>query len=116
MPSSPPRRIAVYLSLSTEHGRGILRGIARFFRQQPEVTVLKFSDPPSYDAAVLRRLRVDGVIARVATRRNEAVLASLGVPVVNVSGQIPTPRIRLINSDDLRVGQLAFDSTSMSPP
>lgn len=109
MPASPqPRRIAVYLSLSTEHGRGILRGIARFFRQQPEVTVLKFSDPPSYDAAVLRRLRVDGVIARVATRRNEAVLASLDVPLVNVSGQIATPRINLINSDDLRVGQLAL--------
>jgi LacI family transcriptional regulator len=106
--SPPPRRVGVYLSLATEHGRGILRGIAQFFRQQPEVTVLKFSDPASYDAAVLRRLRLDGIIARVATRRNEAVLARLGVPVVNVSGQIATPHFPLINSDDLRVGQLAL--------
>lgn len=108
MPPVPSRRIAVYLSLATEHGRGILRGIARFFHQQPEVTVFKFSDPRAYDAAALRRLRPDGIIARVATRRNEAVLAALGVPVVNVSGQVATPRLPLVNTDDLRVGQLAL--------
>lgn len=103
-----PRRIAVYLSLATEHGRGILRGIAHFFHQRPEITVLKFSDPLTYDAAALRRLRLDGIIARVATRRNETTLASLRVPVVNVSGQIATPRLPLINTDDLIVGQLAL--------
>jgi LacI family transcriptional regulator len=108
MASPPPRRIAVYLSLATEHGRGILRGIARFFHQRPEVTVFKFGDPRAYDEAALRRLKPDGIIARVATRRNEAVLAALGVPVVNVSGQITTPRLPLINTDDLRVGQLAL--------
>jgi LacI family transcriptional regulator len=105
---APSRKIAVYLSLSTEHGRGILRGIARFFRQRPEVTVLKFTDPRAYDAAALRRLKLDGLIARVATRRNAAALAALGVPVVNVSGQIATPRLPLINTDDLRTGRLAL--------
>ena len=108
MSRRPARRIAVFLSLSTEHGRGILRGVARFFHGRPDITVLKFSDPRAYDAAALRRLRVDGLIARVATRRNEAVLAALGAPVVNVSGQIATPRLPLINTDDLRVGELAL--------
>jgi len=108
MASPPPRRIAVYLSLATEHGRGILRGIARYFHQRPDITVFKFGDPRAYDAAALRRLKPDGIIARVATRRNEAVLAGLGVPVVNVSGQIATPRLPLINTDDLRVGELAL--------
>lgn len=108
MVPNPIRRIAVYLSLDTGHGRGILRGIAQFFRQRPEVTVLKFRDPRTYDPAALRRLQPDGIIARVATRRNEAVLAALGLPVVNVSGQITTPRLPMINTDDLRVGQLAL--------
>ncbi len=103
-----PRRIAVYLALDTEHGRGILRGIAQFFRQRPEVTVLKFRDPRTYDAVALRRLKPDGLIARVATRRNATTLAGLGLPVVNVSGQIPTPELPLINSDDLRTGRLAL--------
>jgi len=105
---NPPRRIAAYLSLATEHGRGVLRGIARFFHQRPDVTVLKFNDPRAYDPAALRRLRPDGIIARVATRRNETELAALGVPVVNVSGQIATPRLPLINTDDLRVGEMAL--------
>ncbi|MDI1247600.1 MAG: substrate-binding domain-containing protein [Lacunisphaera sp.] len=108
MPMTPPRRIAAYLSLATEHGRGVLRGIARFFHQRPDITVLKFNDPRAYDPAALRRLRPDGIIARVATRRNETVLAALGVPVVNVSGQIATPHLPLINTDDLRVGEMAL--------
>lgn len=104
---SKPRRIAVYLSLSTEHGRGILRGIAQFFRHRSEVTVLKFDDPRNHDAAALRRMKLDGIIARVASHRSEAILTSLGLPVINVSGQIATPKIPLINTDDLRVGQMA---------
>jgi LacI family transcriptional regulator len=107
-PKSAPRRVAVFLALDTEHGRGVLRGIAKFFRERPEVTVLKFSDPRAYDARALQRLKPDGLIARVATRRNETVLAALGRPVVNVSGQIETPRFPLINTDDLRVGRLAL--------
>lgn len=106
--STPLRRIAVYLALDTEHGRGILRGVAQFFRQRPGVTVLKFGDPRAYDAAALRRLKLDGVIARVATEHNVATLAALKLPVVNVSGQIATPGLPLINTDDLRVGQLAL--------
>lgn len=104
----PVRRIAVFLTLSTEHGRGILRGIAHHYRSRPEVTVLKFDDPRTYDAAALRRLAPDGIIARVTTRRNESVLAGIGRPVINVSGQIATPRLPLINTDDLQVGRIAL--------
>ncbi|MDB6167163.1 MAG: xylR 1, partial [Verrucomicrobia bacterium] len=102
------RRIGIYLGLATEHGRGILRGIAQFYRERPEVTVLKFSDPPRFDAHALRRLELDGIIARVSSRANEAVLSSLHLPVVNVSGQVATPAFPLINTDDLRVGRLAL--------
>lgn len=108
MPADTPRRIAVYLSLSTEHGRGVLRGIAKFFRQRADTTVLKFSDPRTHHADTLKRLHLDGIIARVATRRNETTLQSLGLPVVNVSGEIETPSLPLINTDDLRVGHIAL--------
>ena len=63
---TPPRRIAVYLSLETEHGRGILRGIAKFFHQRADITVLNFTDPHSYDRAALRRLRLDGIIGAMS--------------------------------------------------
>lgn len=57
----------------------------------------------------LRALRLDAVIARVGSRRDEEVLFKSGLPVVNVSGQLPTPRLTWVNSDDQRVGRMAFD-------
>ena len=51
----------------------------------------------------LRTLKLDGIIAKVSTRDDEAVLAKLGIPVINVSGQLATPRLPMLNTDDLRV-------------
>ena len=48
------------------------------------------------------------MIAKVSTRRETAALAALGVPVVNISGQIATPRQPTVNSDDLLVGRMAL--------
>lgn len=100
-------RLAVILQLDTEHGRGILRGIARFFRQYPDVQVWKFGRGDILSAFALRRLNADGVIARVGTDEEERILRSLRVPVVNVSGSRPTPALPTVNSDDAIVGRLA---------
>jgi len=101
-------RVAAFLSIDTEHGRSILRGIARYFRQRPEVTVLKFGQTGNYDLNQLKRLRVDGVIAKVGSRRDEEVLTQLGVPVMNISGQMQHGVLPTVDSDDSRVGELAF--------
>lgn len=102
-----PMRIAVILQLDTEHGRGILRGVGRFFRQHPEATVWKFGRAELAGGAVLRRLAPDGVIARVATASEERALGVLGVPVINVSGARATPRLPTVNTDDALVGRFA---------
>ena len=110
MPVASPRRplrIAVFLQLETEHGRGVLRGIAQFFRQHPEVTVLKFGRAERYQLFEVHRLNVDGIIAKVANLQDERTLTGLRVPVVNVSGQCATPRIPTVNTDDERVGRMA---------
>jgi LacI family transcriptional regulator len=101
-------RVATFLSVDTEHGRSILRGIAHYYRLRPEVTVLKFGQTGSYDPVQLRRLRLGGIIAKVGSRRDEAALQELRLPVVNVSGQIKTARVPTVDSDDARVGELAF--------
>jgi LacI family transcriptional regulator len=104
-PAPPHRR----LSLARDGAwSGHFTRDREIFHQRADVTVLKFTDPLSYDRAALRRLRLAGIIARVATRRHERELAELSCPVVNVSGQIATPSLSLINTDDLRVGQLAL--------
>lgn len=100
--------MAAFLSIDTEHGRSILRGIARYFRHRPEVTVLKFGQTGNYDLNQLRRLRVDGVIAKVGSRRDEEVFTQLAVPVMNISGQMQHGVLPTVDSDDARVGELAF--------
>lgn len=109
-PAAParPRRFAVFVQLDTEHGRGILRGVAQFFRQHPEVTVLKFNKRAPFELAKLRRLALDGLIAKVGRRAEETLLHRLGLPAVNISGQLETPRLCTVNTDDRLVGQLAL--------
>jgi LacI family transcriptional regulator len=105
---APTRRIAAFLPLETEHGRSVLRGVARYFRGRPEITVLKFSQTAAYDPVKLRKLRIDAVIAKVGTLRDERALVSLDLPAVNISGQMETKRVPTINTDDERVGALAL--------
>jgi Transcriptional regulators len=106
--ASAPRRFAVFVQLETEHGRGILRGVAQFFRQHPFVTVLKFNKRAEFEAEKLRQLDLDGIIAKVSSRRDEDVLHRLGLPAVNISGQFETSRLSTVNTDDDLVGRLAF--------
>lgn len=108
MPLPRPLRVAAFLQLDTEHGRGILRGIAQVFRQHPQATVLKFNLAGALDAAMLRRLELDGIIAKISTRREAVMLRRLQLPAVNISGRTLTPGITTVNTDDGVVGQLAL--------
>lgn len=101
-------RIAVFVSLDTEHGRSILRGIAHYYRLRQGVTVLKFGQTAAYDTPQLKRLRLSGAIAKIGSRKDEEALLQLGIPVVNVSGQMEHFRVPTIDSDDARVGELAL--------
>lgn len=111
MRATRPRvyRVAAFLGLDSEHGRGILRGIARFFRHRSNVTVLKFNQTEHYAVGRLSALEVDGIIAKVGSRRDERILRASGIPLVNISGHIGTPLIPTVNTDDLLVGRLTFD-------
>ncbi|HEY0864926.1 MAG TPA: substrate-binding domain-containing protein [Lacunisphaera sp.] len=101
-------RLAIYLQLHTGFALGLLRGLAQFARRHPNIDLLKFAKPASYQPFELRALKLNGIIAKVSSREDEAVLGQLGIPVVNISGQILTPSLPTLNTDDRRVGELAF--------
>ena len=105
----PAYRLGVFLRLDAYHSHGILRGLARFAREQPDFTILKLPQPERFSLAQLRGLRLDGLVVRVSSRQDEKVLLKSGLPVVNVSGQLATPRLTWVNSDDHKVGTMAFD-------
>ena len=101
--------LAAILILENEYGHGILRGIGEFARlpSLTQVHVLKFSKTDRFDEAFLHGLDVDGLIVKVSHPDEEEMLLRLGMPVVNISGQVRTPRLMTVMSDDRLVGKLA---------
>lgn len=101
--------LAAILILENEYGHGILRGIGEFARRpsSTQVHVLKFSKTDRFEEAFLRGLNVDGLIVKVSHPDEEEMLLGLGIPVVNISGQVRTSRLLTVVSDDRLVGKLA---------
>jgi len=107
--SRPAYRLGVFLKLEAYHSHGILRGLARFAREHPEFEILKLPQPDRFTLPALRALQLDGLVARVSSRHDETVLRRVGLPVVNISGQVATPGVAWVNSDDCAVGAMAFN-------
>lgn len=70
--------------------------------------MLKFNQTAGYNFKKIRELKLDGVIAKIVSRIDEERFNSLGVPVINFSGQFHTELIPTVTSDDERVGEMAF--------
>lgn len=103
-----PVHICVFLQMDVEYGRNILRGIGRFAHEHPDLAFTRLMKPRAYNLEAIQQLRPDGIIAKVSSRAEESLLLRLGLPVVNVSGQLTSPRIPTVNTDDLLVGRLAY--------
>jgi LacI family transcriptional regulator len=101
------KRIGIMLSIETEHWHGVLQGLADGFRAAPDVQVVKVARPAVLAARGLRKLHLDGLITRVASRAEEDAVLDLGIPVLNVSGRYHATRIDNVFNDDVRVGQMA---------
>ncbi len=109
MKALPTIHLAAVLILENEFGHGILRGIGEFARRPSptQVHVLKFSKTDQFGEDFLRGLNVDGLIVKVSHPDEEELLLGLGIPVVNISGQVRTARLLTVMSDDRLVGKLA---------
>lgn len=107
--ASRPFTIAAIYPLDTTHGHGLLRGVARFVRDHPKLRVLRFGfvRPETLTAKFLGRLEVDGLIVKVSTAAEEDLVLRRGLPAVNISGQVATPRLPTVNTDDRLLGRQA---------
>jgi LacI family transcriptional regulator len=65
-------------------------------------------------AELVRRDRVQGIVAAVHWPGLEAKLARLNIPVVNVSNTMPLPRLVVVTQDDHAVGRLAHEHLALS--
>lgn len=106
---SPPvrrRRVALLVETSLGSGREILRGIARYARENAEWQL--FHAAGGLSEAIpdwLETWQGDAVVARIRDRDRVEALAALGIPVVDVLGGCETP-FPLVHVDDARIGAL----------
>lgn len=100
------RHVALVIPHRLAYCRGVLRGVAKTaaFRSDWRFTLV---NPLRADAATLRRLAPDGILALVFDPRLGARLRRLGPPVVSIADALPDLPIPLVVSDDFLAGRQA---------
>jgi LacI family transcriptional regulator len=102
--------VALIVETSLAPGREILRGIARYVREEGPWTIAH--EPRTLEESVpgwLRRWKGDGIIARVQDQRLARTLAAIGVPTVDVLGVVDGLPFPLVHVDDEAIGRLGAE-------
>lgn len=101
---SHQRRVALIIESSRAYVRELIRGIARYNREQPhwlvEFTPRGLNEPlPTW----LKGWKGDGILARVSSRYMANALLKKGVPVVDLRRAVSHQRLPSVGPDDAKV-------------
>jgi len=104
------RHVAVLIEASRAYGRGLIRGVAQYYREHAHWTIwfkpLGLDEmPPPW----LLRWQGDGILARIANRRMANAVLRLGVPAVELRGSLSGLPLPFIGVDNRGVAQIALD-------
>jgi len=102
------RRVALIVESSFASGRGMFSGIADYARRHGPWSLC--TEPRGLYEPVpawLASWRGDGIIARVCSRHLKEAVLETGLPVVDMLGESPDPRLPVVHPDDQAIGQLA---------
>lgn len=111
--SSPPGRpyhIHVYIDPNLAYFREAILGIRQYGFQTGRLRVAdrwQFPERMKNLPEIIRRDKVDGIIAAIHHEELEEEFSELEIPVVNVSNTLMTPRTTVVTQDDFAVGQIA---------
>ena len=103
-------RIVLLIESSRGYGRMLLDGVAEYARTYGPWTFYHIERslhdpvPPR-----LRQWRPDGVIARLANRKQAAQLRRLGVPVVDLLGEVSDAGVPCVLSDEGTIARAALE-------
>ena len=104
------RRVAVLIESSRAYGRALIDGIGRYARQEAHWTIdfeprgLE-TGPPRW----LKRWQGDGILVRVDHPAMARAVMSLGVPVIDLRGNLSVDGLPLIAVDNAAIGRLAWE-------
>lgn len=113
MPTSDPRRVQLMIQGDLEYFRDVVLGARHHAFETGRLCFVDRWLPHELAGRPLRELvrrdRVDGIIAAINTPTDARRLAAAGVPVVNVSNSRHGPGLPLVTQDDEAVGRLAAE-------
>lgn len=99
-----PTRVALVMSMSSAHDRGILAGIAEYARTHAR-WVFTLAEPWRAQPRLALDWRGEGVIAHVSTPAFVEAACRLPMPVVNVSETLSAMPLPSVLTDNLAVGR-----------
>jgi len=102
--------VALLVETSLASGRDILRGIARYVREQGPWSI--YHEPRSLEQKVPRWFKHwagDGIIARIQNPAIAEAVAVAGIPTVDVLGVVEGTGFPLVHVDDAAIGRLGAE-------
>jgi LacI family transcriptional regulator len=113
LPNDPSRRrVAVLIESSLGSGREMLRGFAEYVRLANHWSIYyepSHSQTQSKLPDWLAKWRGDGIIARVRNRTVAKQLAKMGIPIVDVLGNVANTGFPVVGVDNRTIATVAAD-------
>lgn len=103
-------RVALLIETSREYARGLLRGVADYYRDHGPWSI--YFQPHGLDSPPppwLESWKGDGILARVDDRRMADAILATGIPAVDLRGAYSDLGIPFIGVDNFRVAEVAFE-------
>ena len=103
------RRVALCIEPSGAYGRGLLRGIAEYNRQQAGWSTCFHPGPGNPPHPWLMNWEGDGILAEIHTQEAADLLSASGVPVVNLCLDAAGAAFPYVGTDQAMIGRLAAE-------
>jgi LacI family transcriptional regulator len=110
-PTRPPFRVQLMIDPTLNYFREATLGVRQYSFETRRLEIVdRWLAHERLDlSALVKRDGVQGIVAAVHRPGLESKLASLGIPVVNLSNTMPEPRLAIVTQDDYAVGRLAAE-------
>jgi LacI family transcriptional regulator len=111
-----PYRIQVVIDSNLTYFREAILGVRQYaFSTGRLILVDRWLEHERSElSALVRRDKVQGIVAAIHRPEIERKYCSLGIPVVNVSNTMPSPLLAVVTQDDQEVGRLAGQHLAQS--
>jgi LacI family transcriptional regulator len=105
------RHVAVIIETSTQYGRNLIRGIARFGRLHDWQLHFEYRGKTAAEPDWLADFKGNGVITTSPDQRHSKALREQGMPVIDLQGTLidPAGEHLIVDSDHRAVGRLAAE-------